>query len=61
MLSDFEGLLAVIGLRNQQIINVNAEFLGVPGVERVLGIHERCHSATRLGRCDHLESDCGFA
>ena len=42
---DFERLLAVVGLRDQQIVDVDAQLLGVLGVERVFGIDERRHAA----------------
>jgi hypothetical protein len=46
-LGDFEGLLAAIGLGDQQVIDVDAEFLGVAGVEGVLGIDKGGQAAER--------------
>ncbi len=37
---DFEGLLAGVRLRDQQVVDVDAELLGVRRVERVLGVDE---------------------
>ena len=38
---DFERLLAVVGLRNEQVVDVHAQFLRVEAVESVLGVDER--------------------
>ena len=37
---DLERLLAGVGLRDQQLADVDAELAGVDGVERVLGVDE---------------------
>ena len=58
---DFQRLLAVVGLRNQQIIHIHAEPLGIGRVERVFGIHKGCHAASLLGFGDNLQADGGFA
>ena len=39
-LGDLQGLLAVVGLGDQQVVDVDAELAGVLGVERVLGVDE---------------------
>ena len=57
---DLECLLAVIGLRNQQVVHVDAQLLGVAGIECVLGIHERGHAASLLRLGNHLQSDGGL-
>ena len=44
----FERLLAVIGLRNEQIIGVDAQRLRVNGIERVLRVDERRFAARLL-------------
>ncbi len=46
--SDFEGLLAAIGLRDEQIVHVHAELLGVGGVEGVLGVDKSRQAALLL-------------
>ena len=50
-LDDLQRLLAVVGLRHQQVVEINPELLGICGVERVLGVHEGRHAArlVRLG------------
>ena len=37
---DFEGLLAVVGLRDEEVVDVHAQLSGVGGVEGVLGVDE---------------------
>jgi len=49
MSTDLERLLAVVGLRDQQLVDVDADLLRVQRVHRVLGIHERTHAAELLG------------
>ena len=56
-LGDFQCLLAVVGLRDQQVVHVHAELAGVDGIERVLGIHERGHATLLLRFGDHLQRD----
>ncbi len=48
---DLERLLARIGLGDQQLVDIDAELLGIAGVERVLGVDEGASSpgALRLG------------
>ena len=45
---DLERLLTGVGLRHQQRVDVDAELLGVLGVQRVLSVDERCDSAGAL-------------
>ena len=52
---DFERLLAVVGLRDEQVVDVDAQLLRVRRVERVLGIDERRHAAKLLRLGDHLQ------
>ena len=47
-LDDLERLLAVVGLRHQQVVDLDAELLGVLGVERVLGVDEGGQAAGAL-------------
>ena len=54
-LDDLERLLAVVGLRDEQVVDIDAELLGVGRVERVLGVDERRHAAEFLRLRDHLQ------
>ena len=45
---DLERLLAVVGLRDQQVVEIDAELAGILRVERVLGVDERRHAAELL-------------
>ena len=58
---DFERLLAVVRLRDEQVVGVHSQLLGVGRVEGVLGIHEGRQAAILLGFRDDLERDGGFA
>ncbi len=53
-LGDLEPLLAVIGLGDQQRVDVHADLLGVQRVHRVLGVDERAHAAQLLRLGDHV-------
>ena len=50
-----------VGLGNEQVVDVDAEFLGVAGIEGVLGVNECSQAAGALRLGDDLEGDCGFA
>ena len=52
---DFERLLAVVGLRDEQVLELDAELARVLRVERVFGIDERRHAAGLLRLRDDLE------
>ena len=58
---DLERLLAVVGLRDQQILDLDAELAGVDRVERVLGIDEGADAALLLGLRHHLQGKRGLA
>ena len=60
-LDDLERLLAVVGLRHQQVVDVDPELLGVFRVERVFGVDERRHAAGPLRLGDHLQRERGLA
>ena len=51
---DLERLLAVVGLRDEQLVDVHAEVLGVQGVHGVLRVYERAHAAELLGLGDDV-------
>src|SRR5215469_1423941 len=59
--SDLERLLAGIGLRNEQIADVDAELLRIGGVERVLRIDEGRRAAAALHFRDDLQCEGGLA
>ena len=44
-LGDLERLLAGVRLRDEQVVDVDAQLARVDRVERVLGVHERGHAA----------------
>ncbi len=46
---DLEGLLAVVGLRDEEVVDVDAKLLGVGGIERVLGVDEGGETAASSG------------
>ena len=54
-LDDLERLLAVVGLRDEEVVEVDAELLRVLRVERVLGVDERRHAAELLRLRDDLQ------
>jgi hypothetical protein len=51
-IGDLQRLLAGIGLRNQQLIEIDAELAGIDRIERMLGIDEgrRCRPSSGLRR-----------
>ncbi len=51
---DLERLLAVVGLRDEQLVDVDADPLGVERVHRVLGVDERADAAELLGLGEHV-------
>src|SRR3989442_7939128 len=54
-LGDLERLLAGVGLRDQQLVDVDAELPGVRGIKRVLGIDERGDAAQALRFGDDVQ------
>ena len=58
---DLEGLLTAVGLRNEQCVGVDAQSLGVFGIEGVLGIDEGRDSAGLLGIGHRVEGDSRLA
>jgi hypothetical protein len=51
---DLERLLAVVGLRDEQLVDVHAEVLGVQRVHGVLRVDERADAAELLGLGDDV-------
>src|SRR6266545_883003 len=58
---DFERLLAVVRLRDEEVFELHAELAGVLRVERVLGVDEGRHPAGLLRLRDDLERERGLA
>jgi hypothetical protein len=58
---DFERLLAMIGLRDYQIIHLHSQFGGVNRIEGVLGVDERGGAARSLCLGDDLQSQRSLA
>ncbi len=58
---DFQRLLAGVGLGDQQIVHVDAQFSGVNGVQGVFGIDEGGTTTQLLGFGDDLKRQGGFA
>src|SRR5262245_33622644 len=54
-LDDLERLLAVVGLRDEEVVDVDAQFLRVDRIERVLGVDKRRQAAQFLRFGDHLQ------
>ena len=60
-LGDLEGLLAGVGLGDEEVVDIDAELLGVAGVEGVLGVDKGGQAAGALGFGDDLQGDGGLA
>ena len=58
---DLERLLAGVGLRDQQVVDVHAELPGVLDVERVLGVHVGRHAAALLDVGRDVQAERGLA
>ena len=58
---DLERLLAGVGLRDQQLVDVDAELSGVAGIERVLGVDEGADAARLLRLGDAVQGERGLA
>ena len=52
MSADFERLLAGVGLRDQQVVDIDAELAGIDRIERVFGVDEGADAALLLGFSD---------
>ena len=58
---DFQRLFARVGLADQQVLQVDTEFLGVLDVQGMLGIDERALPALFLHFGDDLQGERGLA
>ena len=54
---DFQRLLAMVRLRHQQVVDVNAQLARVAGVERMFGVDEGGEPTILLRFGDHLQRD----
>ena len=54
---DLERLLAGIGLRDDQLIDIDAQLLGIDRVERMLGVDEGGGAAVALRLGDDVERE----
>ncbi len=54
---DLERLFARVRLRNEQIVQIDAERGGVGRIERVLDVDERRGAAAALRLCDHVQRE----
>ena len=59
-LGDIEGLFAGVGLRDEQIVEVDAEVGGVGRIERVLDVDEGGSAAVLLGFGDDVQGERRF-
>ena len=58
---DLERLLAVVGLRDEQVLGLHAELARVADVERVLGVDEGADAAALLRLGDDVQRQRGLA
>ena len=58
---DLQRLFGVVRLRDQEIVDVYPEVLGVSRIQGVLHVHERGHPSGLLRLSHQMESDRGFA
>ena len=58
---DLQRLLAGVGLRDQEIVEVDAELAGIDRIERVLGVDEGADAAALLRLGDRVQGERGLA
>ncbi len=61
LLSDVESLLAVVGLRYPEVVDIHAQFFGIETVESVLGIDDCADAALLLRLGNHMYRKGGLA
>ncbi len=54
-LCDLKSLFSGIGLGEEEIIDLDPQFLCIVDVQGMLGIDEGCNPALLLGLCNHME------
>ena len=59
-LSDLQRLLAGIRLGDQHVLHIDAQRLGIGGIQRVLGVHEGHLTAHLLGLGQHMKGQRGL-
>ena len=57
LLGDVESLFSVVGLREPEVVDIHAKFLGVETVEGVLGIDYGADTALLLGFGDDVDGE----
>jgi hypothetical protein len=57
---DLEGLFAGVGLADEEVVGVDAEVVGVGGVEGVFGVDEGGDASSFLGFSDDVEAEGGM-
>ena len=60
LVGDLQRLLAVVGLRDQQLLGADAQLAGVADVQRVLGVDEGADAAGALGLGDRVQGQRGL-
>ena len=60
-IGDLQRLFAGVGLRDQQVFEIDAELLGIDRVERVFGVDEGADAAFLLGFGDDVQRQRGLA
>ena len=60
-IGDFQRLFAGIGLRDQKIVDIDAELAGIDRIERMLGVDEGANAALFLRLGDGMQSQRGLA
>ena len=60
-IDDFERLLAGVGLRHDQFVDIDAQLPGIDRIERVLGVDEGSGTAILLRFGDDVERERGLA
>jgi hypothetical protein len=54
-------LFAGVGLRNQEVIQIDAQLARIDRIERVLGVHERAYAAGLLRFRNHVQRQSRLA
>src|SRR3984885_557724 len=60
-IGDFQRLLAGIGLRDQKVVDIDAELAGIDRIERVLGVDEGANAAFFLRLGEAMQRQRGLA
>jgi hypothetical protein len=58
---DFKGLLAGVGLADEQVLQIDPEFLRVLHIQRMFGVDKRAGACHFLHFSDDLQGQRGFA